>query len=111
MVGVPLPVMPPFWKRKRVAPVMDPDEELVERAVRPLWDTYCDGPECLTTEQATIMDVWSTFGAVLNGGLPEFIETEGQRGSHIVSAFRNIGLEDYADVVARTLRLYTRASR
>lgn len=45
-----------------------------------------------------------------NGGLPHFIETTGDRGDAVVQGFRSLGLDDYARVIERTLRLYPTAS-
>lgn len=100
----------PFWKRKSTEPVTDPDGDLADSAARPLWDVYLAKPDRLSREQATLMDVWSTKGAVDNGGLPHFIETGGNRGRQVVDAFRAVGLEAYAVVIERTLRLYPTAS-
>jgi predicted negative regulator of RcsB-dependent stress response len=99
----------PFGSRKRIEPARDPDTELVDGATGPLWDVYLASPERLTPEQATLMDVWSTVGAVGNGGLPHFIETGGHRGREVASAFRVIGIDAYATVIERTLRLYPTA--
>jgi hypothetical protein len=98
----------PFWNRTPVD--LDPDVQTVEDALRPLWDTYFSAPDRLTPAQSAVMHAWVTHGMVGNGGLPHFIETTGDRGSAVVEAFHRLGLDDYADVIQRTLRLYPTAA-
>lgn len=45
-----------------------------------------------------------------NGGLPHFIATTGDRGAAVVTGFRTVGLDEYAEIIERTLRLYPTAS-
>lgn len=115
----------PFWQRKArtslgedsdfevvdTTPLEeDPDVVTVQAAVQPLWTAYFEEPDRLTPAQSALVHVWATLGMVDNGGLVHFVDTTGDRGTAVVAGFRALGLDDYADIIERTLRLYPAAS-